>query len=412
MLALPALGQEASRKAQWAQEREEKAQRVEPPHRGFLHRALYSVERGQGQFTIPTLSIYGFQPVLGGLGSGSGRTAGIRYDPTLTRQRLFIAAEALASLRGYWGVRAWCGHEAGRFLAYGFGRYFHRPQEDFYGIGPQTDEADRTDYRRDEALIGGVGGWRPEEQAPFFAGAHASVMLNRVGAGTDDEYPNVRDRFDADAVPGLTDDADYVIVGAFAEYDQRDLLPIRGFGRRFSPASTRLRGLSLDARRGYYLVAEAAYHVDVANNDLDFFRADAEAQQYIPLRRGYQSLAFRQFVTYTWPQGNDAVPFYLLPTLGGSDTIRGFDNFRFHDRGALLINAEYRWQVWHFMDLAAFLDTGQVFRNADEIATDDFATSWGVGARFKLGRQRTVARLEWARSEEDTQLFFSIGSFF
>lgn len=412
MLVGPAHGQE-QRTEQWVKARQEKQERVKAPQRGLIHRGLYSLEQSaQGGSSLPLFDIYGFYPIFGGLRAGSGSTAGLRYDPNLTERSLFIAAEAMASLRGYWGVQAWCGHESGRLLAYAFGRHMHRPQEDFYGIGPQTEEDDRANYRRDETLVGGVVGWRPRDGAPFYAGTHASVMLNRLGAGTDDDYPTVRGLFDEAVIPGLNDNADYVIFGAFAEYDQRDLVPIRGFGRRFSPAATRLRGLSLDARRGYYVVGEAAYHVDVANNDLDFFRADAEAQQYVPIRGGFQSLAFRQFVTYTWPQGNDVVPFYLLPTLGGENTLRGYDNFRFHDRGALLLNAEYRWQVWHFLDLAAFLDTGQVFGTADEITTDAFATSWGVGARFRLARQRTVARLEWARSEEGTQVFFSIGSFF
>ena len=49
-----------------------------------------------------------------------------------------------------------------------------------------------------------------------------------------------------------------------------------------------------------------------------------------------------------------------MPTLGGSTTLRGFSEFRFRDRNAFLINAEYRWEAFSGLDMALFGDWGDV----------------------------------------------------
>ena len=36
----------------------------------------------------------------------------------------------------------------------------------------------------------------------------------------------------------------------------------------------------------------------------------------------------------------------MLPTIGGSDDVRGFEDFRFRDRNAVVLNAEYRWEAF------------------------------------------------------------------
>ena len=54
------------------------------------------------------------------------------------------------------------------------------------------------------------------------------------------------------------------------------------------------------------------------------------------------------------------MPFFLQPTLGGSEDLRGFREYRFRDRNMVVFNAEYRWEAFSGLDLAAFADAGQV----------------------------------------------------
>ena len=57
---------------------------------------------------------------------------------------------------------------------------------------------------------------------------------------------------------------------------------------------------------------------------------------------------------------SSGVPFFMMPWLGGNDSLRGFRNYRFRAPHALLLQAEYRWEIWSGLDGALFYDTGQV----------------------------------------------------
>ena len=54
------------------------------------------------------------------------------------------------------------------------------------------------------------------------------------------------------------------------------------------------------------------------------------------------------------------MPFYLMPTLGGNDTLRGFRAYRFRGPHAMLLQGEYRFELWSGLDAALFYDAGKV----------------------------------------------------
>ena len=93
------------------------------------------------------------------------------------------------------------------------------------------------------------------------------------------------------------------------------------------------------------------------------------------------------------------MPFYLLPTLGGKNTLRGYYDFRFHDRHAAVFNVESRWGVWTHLDVAIFADAGKVASEVRDLDFDHFKTSYGFGFRVH-NTQATVGRLDIARSVE------------
>ena len=361
-----------------------------PPERGFIERTAYWAEQ-QELFasTGQPLGFYGFTPVIGGIQGGSGPALGLRWDPTLRDPRRLFAVEGSYSLSGYWAARVLAGLTSRRdFAVYGFARHRFMPEEGFYGLGHDTDPAAEADFRLTETVGGVLAGKHLGH--PGFVGVHAAFQSNQTGPGHDDTRPNVEQTFGP--MPGFGIDPDYVIVGGFAEYDTRDLPFFYDFGRRFAPTEGGLRGFALGARRGLYAGLEVSSYLDVADDAVpggfSFTEANLELQEFIPIRGGFQGLAFRQALTYAEPHGGDEIPFFMLPTLGGNTSVRGYDNRRFRDRGALLLNAEYRWEVWPFLDLALFGDAGQVFRTASDLALDRFAVSYGIGARFKTPPER------------------------
>ncbi|MGH9675304.1 MAG: BamA/TamA family outer membrane protein [Bryobacteraceae bacterium] len=59
-------------------------------------------------------------------------------------------------------------------------------------------------------------------------------------------------------------------------------------------------------------------------------RIDLRAQQYIPFFSKQRVIALRGYTAMTDARSGHRIPFYLQPTLGGPDTMRGFHPFRYH----------------------------------------------------------------------------------
>jgi outer membrane protein assembly factor BamA len=91
------------------------------------------------------------------------------------------------------------------------------------------------------------------------------------------------------------------------------------------------------------------------------------------------------------------VPFYLQPSLGGHNTLRGYTDYRFHDRNLLVVNVEARFAVFTHVDAAVFADAGNVAARVSELNLDK--RSYGVGWRLH-SRESTFARLDLAHGAE------------
>ena len=106
------------------------------------------------------------------------------------------------------------------------------------------------------------------------------------------------------------------------------------------------------------------------------------------------------------------MPAPRLHTNDDPDLLRGYDDFRWRDRGMALVNAEYRWPMWRHqhptgsgLDAYLLSDVGQVFGHARELSLDHMTASWGGGFRL-IGSRGYVFRVEYARSDEDHVIRF------
>lgn len=71
-------------------------------------------------------------------------------------------------------------------------------------------------------------------------------------------------------------------------------------------------------------------------------------------------LVGRVRVATTDAEDASIVPFFLLPFLGGNDTLRGFRAYRFRGPHSILLQGEYRWEIWSAFEAALFVDAGKV----------------------------------------------------
>ena len=134
--------------------------------------------------------------------------------------------------------------------------------------------------------------------------------------------------------PGFDNTPAYLRTGAIVDVDYRD-----------EPGNPRAGG-RYTARVSAFKDLDLGLH--------DFTQYDFDVQQYIPFFNQRRVIALRARTTLTRTADSEAIPFYMLPTIGGSDDVRGFEDFRFRDRNAVVLNAEYRWEAFSGMDVALF----------------------------------------------------------
>jgi outer membrane protein assembly factor BamA len=161
---------------------------------------------------------------------------------------------------------------------------------------------------------------------------------------------------------------------------------------------------SWPTRGGMYRAALTVYD-DTSTNigNFSFQQFEVEGTQLVPVNdRGWVLALHGWVVACDVPSGH-TVPFYLLPSLGGHNTLRGYDDYRFHDRSMAVVNAESRWALFTHLDGAVFVDAGNVAPNAGNLNLDK--TSWGAGLRLHTSKA-TFARFDVAYSVEGWHFVF------
>ena len=193
--------------------------------------------------------------------------------------------------------------------------------------------------------------------------------------------------------PGLLQQPGYLHTTFFADVDYRD--------QRQRPRSG-----------GFYHVALGVWN-DRTLQQYDFKRFDANFNQYVPLDAAKKHVLLgRVGLSYVNNDTGSRVPFYFLPYIGGSDTVRGFREFRFADENALWINTDYRWAAIKWVSLALFFDAGEVRSDWEDIDLRDLRTSYGFGFRFNSDKT-VFARLDVGfGGDEGRQIFFKLGPSF
>jgi hypothetical protein len=252
-------------------------------------------------------------------------------------------------------------------------------QVDYFGRGPDAFEGDESQYRIKTTEVVGYATWR------LAGSVSVTGELGWIDRPTIDsptgtfrsDVPDTRVAFPGQ--PGATDEFQpNFLRGEAAVYaDTRD--------HRGHPTSGGVYGGAVTTFR------------DQATGLFSFNEYEAEALHFIPLADRNWVLAFRGWTVLTDVPSGHEVPFYLQPSIGGHNTIRAYDSYRFHDLNTLVVNAESRWALYEHVDLAAFFDAGNVAPRAEDLNLDK--TAYGGGIRVHVS-DTTVARLDIAHGDE------------
>jgi outer membrane protein assembly factor BamA len=104
---------------------------------------------------------------------------------------------------------------------------------------------------------------------------------------------------------------------------------------------------------------------------------------------GFGQVDVKTHLVLTQTSGANQVPFYLQPTLGGTDvdsqvSLRGWDNYRFRARDLALIQFEYGIPVYDPVGLLLFYDAGTVGNTDADLTISHFRQDAGIGATVRL----------------------------
>ena len=337
---------------------------------GAITRATLFADRHLGKGDLNN----GFYVDFGKMIPGAGwLSAGPGYRKWYGKDTMLLDGSAAISWNGYKSAQA-------RFVLPKFAksrlalgsqvRWVDFGNIDYFGVGPDTHESARTSFGIEATHVV----------------AHATLRPARW--------------FDIDAEIGVLTPSlkDGGLNGSVPAGNQPTFVP------------TQL-SMTIDTRNfrehptsGVLLRGAAAHYEDRDTGAFTHRRYEGEAAGFLPMFGERVVLALHGLVV-TAPQEDGSVPFYLLPSLGGANSLRSFTDYRFHDRSMLQANAELRLAMMTHVDLAFFADAGNVAPRIEQLDLDK--QSFGAGLRFHTRRQ-TFARIDMANGAEGWRFLFRL----
>jgi outer membrane protein assembly factor BamA len=259
-------------------------------------------------------------------------------------------------------------------------------QNTYFGEGPDSLESNRSEYRMKSVNALGYADVKPLQWLTIGARAgwlRSPSLLEPAGRFRRDNPPT-QQVFPDESAFALGDQPDYAHGELSITADTRD--------HRSHP-------LSGGMYRGVW-----TRFSDRSGGNFSFQRFEAEGAQFVSTNDGQVSVALHGWlVASDTAEGHD-IPFYLMPSLGGNNTVRAFANYRFHDRHLAVANVELRLALTKHIDSAMFMDAGNVAARMADLNFDKRAI--GFGLRVHSNRA-TFARLDIARGSEGWRLTFN-----
>ena len=225
-------------------------------------------------------------------------------------------------------------------------------QVNYFGIGPDVGDDDRSQYRLQAHDVVGYAKATTSDWLSITGklGWLGHPKLMDPGGTFVRDLPSTKEAFPADPPRAW-------------RCSRRSCTP-----RRRLP---RTRVIIVGTRRAApSIAASLTNYWDRTYDAFTFHTWEAEGLQYVPLAGARVVLAFH------WMDGGRAYlrlqrhPFYMLPAIGGSRTLRAYHDFEFHDNNLIVAGAESRFALWQHLDAALLLDAGNVASRYSDLNFD------------------------------------------
>jgi len=232
-------------------------------------------------------------------------------------------------------------------------------QVDYFGLGNDSRVSDLSAYRFTNTDILGYATVQATRWL-VLSGRFGGIPRSRLGAagGPRVPVPSTVDLFSDASAPGILAPPSFLHGDVQVNVDLRD--------HKGHPTGG-----------GLYQFIAATY-LDRDSGTYTFRRYEVDAAQFVPLFTKRWILALHGREVFSDTTSGHVVPFYLMPSLGGKNTLRGYHDYRFHDDDMQAFSGEVRCALFTHLDVAVFADAGR-WRRA--LATWIFKISNGPTAR-------------------------------
>jgi hypothetical protein len=351
-------------------------------------------DRFEGRIIDPVISPNGPTFKLGGLPTGGGFSLGPRYVRRDWLQEHLTSDTYLVGSTKKWYRGAsslgFVGLMDNHLELNADGAYENAASMPYYGEGSDSNKSNRSDFRR-EFTTAHFGGRVHFLDRKLSAGYAVGGLLVNVGPGDLGGWPSTDQIFNEANTPGLEKQSNFVTGTASITADLT------------TPSFSNPKGLVLEANDTQFW--------DQSGNHASFHRLQTQATYYVPFVNGMRILAFRARNETTFHDASQQVPFYLQPTLGGPNDLRGYERYRFYDNGASVLSGEYRWSVAGSLEMAIFGDGGNVYSRPGLIGLREMRGNGGFGIRFK-SKQQEIMRFDMGVSPEGVKVWFVFNNAF
>lgn len=348
-------------------------------------RAQKAIDFGRVLFTGD-----GLHPAMGGIVPGSGFAGGLTYNlerASASRPLRYSGSiEGRGSYNRFWTaggkIDIWGSENSrdDRHIHSTFDvEHYELPQLAYFGLGNSSSLKNKRVFGLSQTTV------ESEIEVPLPAGFF--VLGDLAGLHNSQSGVRVPSIFTPFNTPGLGVDTTYLVAGGAIDW--------------IYPVAARMQGFSSSLSIGYRLFHATSGPFSFRRLDTIWQNRYSAAIKNVDL--GTISATLR-FVEGYAPAGN-SIPFYLQPTIGGTDinnvdVLRSYPDYRFRAPNLLTLQTEYEHTIWGPLAVLGFHDVGRVFEQRSDIEIAHMRHSFGAGLILQVGNLPLVKfYYAWAGSE-------------
>lgn len=276
----------------------------------------------------------------------------------------------------------------------------------FFGLGPTTLETDRSVFGMRETIIGG-NVIKPVTEWQAISGLNISLLGEINGRFADlrgnhgESSPSIEQLYTEVTAPGLTAQPGFVQLGEGVRLKPNllnnhvQLNYLINFQQFFAPSNSTysFRRWTIDLNHDFPLYTSSHPPQPKDTNGPDECAQALGAITCPPVstsRNREGTIGFRLLISESAASAGSAVPFYLQPTLGGSDingnpSLSSYQDYRFRAPNLMLLRESVEHSIWGPLGVTFMADQGKVALTRGDVDFQNLKHSFATGLTVRAG---------------------------